>query len=332
VVLAAFRTRDDHAVASVRFHYQVNEGKPRVVELGESGGDAIRLLAAPDNAPENVRGLAAIDLARLTDDAGARLARDARLIYWFEATDSAGQSQRNRSDHRVELVDEQLVTNDIEARQASLREGVERAMEHARTASADLDALMDTPPQDPEFRRWTTRTQAAQARVIDDVDALARRVGAVVNVYVFNRMDDASAVDQMLPYFERHLLAPEERSGLPFRGPLYRTLWSALRERAIRVGGSLEKLLEMADIADRLAVDQAPAAYRMLGQSRKLVDGVGLEETLAEVRRTQREVERGLDRLDALMREWQTFESVVRFFRNLRQIEENLVDELKESK
>ena len=30
-----------------------------------------------------------------------------------------------------------------------------------QTASSDLDALADTPPQDPEFRRWTTRTQAA---------------------------------------------------------------------------------------------------------------------------------------------------------------------------
>ena len=199
-------------------------------------------------------------------------------------------------------------------------------------ALADLDALVDTPPQDPEFRRWTTRTQAAQARVIDDLDALARRVGAVVNVYVFNRMDDASAVDQMLPYFERHLLGPSESSGLPFRGPLYRTLWTALRERSIRVGGSIEKLLEMADIADRLAVDTAPSAYRMLGQSRKLKDQAGLARTLEEVRRTQLEVEKGLDRLDALMREWQTFESVVRFFKNLRQDEENIIRELKEPK
>ena len=134
VVLAAFRARDDHAVSAVRFHYQDNEGKPRVVELGESGGDAIRLIAAPENSPEHVRGIAALDLPRVLDDAGNKLDVEGRIVYWFEATDSAGQSQRNRSDHRIELRDDHHVTHDIEARQASLRKGVERAMEHARSA------------------------------------------------------------------------------------------------------------------------------------------------------------------------------------------------------
>ena len=329
IVLVGYTVRDDHRLQQIELHYRVNGGAPRKAVLDGEPDPAVRMLAAAERAPDHVLGVARLELTRIRDDRKAPLAKGSRVEFWIEARDSAEQMQRNRSDYRIELVAEPDVTGDIETRQTGLRETVERSIEHARRAAEDVVALRSVDPgESSEFRRLAGRAQAAQARVIDDAEALARRLRNVVNLYIFNRLDDRSSVDQILPYFERHLLTPTERTGVPYRGSLYRTLWSALQERAIAVGGSVGKLLEMASLADRLATDEAPRSYRVLGKVGRADAPANVEAALDEAAASQQRVADVLDQLDRLMREWQNFEGVVRFFKELRDTEQGLVNDL----
>ena len=107
-------------------------------------------------------------------------------------------------------------------------------------------------------------------------------------------------------------------------------MWTALQERAIRAGGSLGKLLEMADIADRLATDEAPQSYRILGSLGRGEDRESFDAALDRAAASQGRVTAALDRLDRLMREWQNFEGVVRFFKELRDKESGLVNDLED--
>jgi hypothetical protein len=171
--------------------------------------------------------------------------------------------------------------------------------------------------------------QASQARVIDQLDSLAAKVGVLVNLYVFNRLDDRSAADQILPYYERHLLEPAEPGAPPYRGDLYVTLWTAFTEKRIRLGDSQLKLLEMAHVAVGLATEQGPLAYRALGRAGTHADAAERESALAEADRALRTILDGLERLERLMREWESFEGVVGWFRSLREAQRVLLDEIK---
>jgi len=329
VVLVRFGVRDDHRVAAARVVYRVNDGKERVTALGESGGDVLRILGPAERAPGFLLGLAAFDLGRMRTDEDKPLSKGDVLSYHVNATDSAGHVQRTRATHKVELVTEEDLGQILEARQQELRESVDRAREHLGKASADLDAVRDLDAANQnEFRRGTGHAQAAQARVITDLDSLSRRLRGVLNLYVFNRLGDASAVDQILPYYERHLLEQTDQTGLPFRSSLYRGLWAAHQERAIRAGGPLTKLIEMSDLAARLAVDHAPQAYRALAAIRAKQDADAIRTSLDEASAEQTALSEGLERLARLMREWQSYEGVVRFFKSLREHEKGLVEEL----
>ncbi len=330
VVLIAFHAWDDHRVEAAKLHYQVNEGDERTVAAGEAGGDAIRTLAPPAGAPERVDGLIVLDLARLLRDDDQPVGRGDRVTFHFEATDSAGKRRRTRSTYRVEVVSEDDLGQMIQGRQQALRESVRRAEEGSYRATDLRGSLDDAREDGKEFRRLCGRARAAQARVGDTLDAVAQRVQGVVNLYIFNRLDDRSAVDQILPYYERHLLEPTDRTGVPFRGSLYRELWNALQEHRIRAGDAHRKLLEMADLADRLARDHSPRAYRALSRAAAAEIESDVTAALAEAQAEQKTVTDGLARLTRLMEEWESFEGVLRWFKGLRDSEQDLVNELKD--
>ena len=330
VVLIAFSARDDHRVTRASLYYRVNDDKERVVATGEAGGDALRPLRTPGLPPDHVRGVMAIDLTQLRKGNGKLVDKGDRLSFYFEATDSSGRKQRTRSTYRVELVTEEDLSQTIQGRQQELRESVRRADGRAHLAADRREQIKDTREDDQEFRRWTGLAQAAQARVIDDLDSVSRRVQGVLNLYVFNRLGDRSAANQILPYYERHLLLPSDRTAVPFDGRLYRGLWHALKERRIRAGDVHAKLVEMADLADRLATEHGPRAYRAIGQAATSRNEQELDIALADARAEQKTITDGLAKLSRLMREWESYEGVVRWFKALRDTEQGVVDEIKD--
>ncbi|MHC4136465.1 MAG: hypothetical protein ACYTDU_01625 [Planctomycetota bacterium] len=330
VVLVAFHARDDHRIQAAKLHYKVNDGEERTVAAGEAGDDAVRTLTPPEKSPARVDGLIVIDIARLRRDDDQPVGQGDRVTFYFEATDSAGKKQRTRSTYRVEVVSEDDLSQAIQGRQQALRDSVRRAEEGAHKASDVREMLEDVREDEKELRRVCGRARAAQARVSDTLDAVAHRVQGVVNLYVFNRLDDRSAADQILPYYERHLLEPSDRTGVPFRGTLYRSLWSALQDRRIRAGDAHKKLLEMADLADRLAAEHGPRAYRALSRAAAAENDPELTAALAEARAEQKTVTDGLAKLTRLMEEWESFEGVLRWFKGLRDAEQDLVNELRD--
>jgi len=324
-VLFAFNARDDYEIKSVRFRYTVNEGKQRVLPLGESGGDAVRILTPKTREQAFLPVLAVIDLAHLRTDGDKPVAKGDQITCIVEATDSAGQTQATRGTYRIDVVDEDA--RNIMARQNSLRDAVARSGQHARTAAADMEEVRAQRGRDAtEFRRWTGRAQAAQARVLSDLDSLARAIREVFNLYVFNRLGGGTAADQMIPYYERHLLG-SAKSGITFPGALYSDLWRAQNEKAIRARGGLAKLLEMTDLSDRLATRHAPAAYKAIARIGSL-RGKPRDAVVADAIREQRAIEEGIARLERLMSEWQSYEGVVRFFKELRRRERDFKEKL----
>ncbi len=100
------------------------------------------------------------------------------------------------------------------------------------------------------------------------------------------------------------------------------------REHAIRATGALGKLIEMADLADRLAADHGPIAYKALrrlgGRIASAEGDLALREAVAQ----QKIIRDGLDRLERLMVEWQSYEGIVRFFKGLRDKQRGFLDDL----
>lgn len=326
-VLLAFNAQDDYEVVTARLVYKVNDGKERVLPLGESGGSAVRLTTRTQREPAFLPVVAVLDIALLRTDDDKPLAKGDQLVCQVEATDSAGQTQRSRSTYRIDVVDDD--SRHIDQRQGSLRESVDKTAKNARKASTDMDEVRVQRGRDAtEFRRWTGRAQAAQARVLSDLDSLARAIREVFNLYVFNRLESGTTADQMLPYYERHLLE-SAKTGTAFTGALYRDLWRAQNERAIRARGALAKLLEMADLSDRLAADHAPRAYKAIARIGNGGTKEEVDATIAEAIREQKEVGDGLALLARLMREWQSFEGVVRYFKDLQRQETDFREKLK---
>jgi len=329
VVLVAFTAEDDHRVDSVTLRYRINEEAERQVAVGESGGDALRVLVPSTHAPTGLPGIFAFDLAQLRRDDGKLVDKGDRLSFVLEAVDSSGRRRETRGAQRVDLVGQEELAQSLQGRQQELREGVRRADNRARDAADKLELVRDTAGDPREFRRWNGLAQAAQARVIDQLDALTRRVEGLFNLYVFNRLEDRSAADQILPFVERHLLEPAAAGDPPFRGELYSGLWTATREKRIRVGDAQAKLLEMAALAGVLATEEGPRAYRAIGRVGTAASPEEREAALTEARAALTVILDGLERLDRLMREWESYEGVVRWFRGLREIEQSIVDDLK---
>jgi len=157
---------------------------------------------------------------------------------------------------------------------------------------------------------------------------LSGHLRGLVNLYVFNRLDDAATANQVLPFYESHLLRRSGKSDAPFQGALYRDMWKAQQASRIRAGGAYLQLLEMADLSDRLAADRGPAAYAALREATRAAGKTDPFEFVRMASREQEQVDDGLRRLRRLMREWQSYEGVIRGFRRLREDEARIVEEL----
>jgi len=338
ILLVAFTARDDHRIAEARLHYTVAQGQERIARLGDPAGEAVRLVASSASRPDSVLAIAAIDLALLRRDDGKPLDRGDIVRFRIEAADSSGKVESTppaASAMQAEVVSEEEIGREVQNLQQTLKETLDRARKQARDAGFAASTLKDTVDAAPaglaeELRGPVGRAQSAQARVGDELQSLASQLFRIFNLHVFNRIDDRSAVEQLLPYFERHLLEPVEGTAAPFRSGLYRALWSASLDRSLRAGGALGKLLEMADLADRLAADEAPQAYRGLGAILRTKEAPAAAEALRGARAAQSRIEEGLDRLARLMGEWQNYESVVRFFKQLKERQRNIVETTKD--
>jgi hypothetical protein len=333
VVLVAFAAQDDHRVDGVTLRYHINEEPEHVVQAAESGGPAVRVLLPDAHPPEELLGVFAIDLSQLQRQDGKLIDRGDRLSYQLEAIDSGGKIRQMRGPQRIDVVGDEELGQMLEGRQQELRDTVRRADSRARETLEKVALARDSLAVPQEFRHAKDLAQASQGRVLEQLEALAPRAGNVLNLYVFNRLDDKSAAEQMLPFYERHLLAPADAAAPPFRGELYRQLWTAYTEKRIRLGDAQLKLLEMAFIADGLVTDQGPRAYRALGRAGSAADAQERTQALAEADTALRAILDGLERLDRLMREWESYEGVVNWFKSLKATEEIIVDELsKENK
>jgi len=358
VALIAFSARDDHRVSQARFVYKIEGEDEQTIILGDAtSGDAdsasaaVRFLrdtgasGSPADSSEDgakakdgdsVLGLVAMDLARLKRADGSSVGLDAKISYRIEVTDSAGKITKTRDGRMIHTTDERDIETNVAGRQRDLHEGVNRTDTQAATVRVELAELeAASPAASPtgavsasELRRQLGRAQAATGRLVDQLSMLSGHLRGLVNLYVFNRLDDAATANQVLPFYETHLLTRSGKSDAPFKGALYRELWKAQQASRIRAGGAYLQLLEMADLSDRLAADRGPAAYAALREATRSAGKTDPFELVRAASREQEQIEDGLRRLRRLMREWQSYEGVIRGFRRLKEDEARIVEEL----
>ncbi|MHC4847629.1 MAG: hypothetical protein ACYTEG_04160 [Planctomycetota bacterium] len=337
VLLISFRARDDHRLDAARFRYRIGAAEERVIEMGESEGDAVRFLRGAESNEQLLIGLVAVDVEKLRTADGKVLREDDEITYSIEVVDSAGKQTSTRAGRRAIVVPVNQVEEDIEGRKRDLRESAERTETQASTVGVELlEAASEAPTATPtggtadDFQRQLSRSLSAMGRLSDQLGIVSGQVRGMLNLYVLNRLDDKATAEQALPYYERHLLAKREKGDAPFRGELYRSLWEGKQKSALRAGGAYLPLMEMADLADRLAADHGPSVYKALRDaSRPGVDDGSARGFLRHATEEHAVVENGLRRLRRLMREWQNYEGVVRGLRRLRAAEERIVEELK---
>ncbi len=327
VVLVGFNARDDHRIDRTVLRYAVGEDKPREAVFGDAGGDAVSSQRGSERAGGRLVGVFSLDLARFRNLKGEALSKGDQITFRLIVEDSKGQKRETRAEYRVQVVGEGDLDGALVARKGDLRGSLERTLEKALDVERRLDDIDGARGDRAEFRRLCNSSQAAQARVIEDIEAIARRVQSILDTYVFNRLGDRSSADQMLPFYERHLLQ-REGSGRAFGGELYGDIWAAYNEKAIRVGDAHIKLVEMAGLADRLAAEHGPQGYRGLGEMARAADEATYGNAKRKVATAQRKVADGLKRLRRLTQEWQNYEGVIRFFRDLQRRQQQIVEDL----
>ncbi|MFQ5843962.1 MAG: DUF4175 family protein, partial [Planctomycetota bacterium] len=333
VLLMRFEAHDDYRITGTELVYQVAGGKERSLGLGGAERPGVRLAQAEPVAPERVWGLVSLDFNVLRRDDGRPVERGNAVLYRLRITDSAGQVTETPL-RRVDLVPERELARTVEGRQQALFEAVERTRRKSREAGGLLTSLSDAYPGQgtpgPQALLWSRRARSAEGRIGQELRRISVKVGDLLNLYVFNRLDDASAADQMLPFYERHLLERGATGDAAFRAALYRGLWAAVEERAIRVGGSPAKLLRMSAVSHRLAGEVAPRVYRALDRFTLGPEPAAAEPLLRTALEGHKALEEGLALLGRLMREWRTYEGVVQAFKLILEIENRVERELKD--
>ena len=327
VLLVRFEAHDDYRITDTELIYKIGDQESRTLKLGAARRDGAHLAQAQPAQAARVWGLAVLDFSLLQQADGRPLARGTDFEYRLRVTDSAGKVTETPA-RGVNLVAEKEIVRGVEGHQQTLFDRVDRARRKSQEAEALLRSLNDAFAEDGGGALlWARRARSAEGRVGQDMQRIASRVSNILNDYTFNRLDDPSAADQMLPFYERHLL-DADGGPVPFRDTLYRDLWSAVQERAIRVGGSPHKLLQMAALSHYLAGDVAPVVYQALDQ-------LTLGPQPAEARRLleiavdkHKELADGLRTLTRLLREWRTYEGVVQTFKLILEIQSDVRDEL----
>jgi hypothetical protein len=218
----------------------------------------------------------------------------------------------------VQIVDSAQLIAAIGKSFRTLREEVGQAFEiqaDRRGRLQDLLAREGVPPG--EFAQALTGIEVGQGRVVTACERVHRGLMRAFDVHLWNRLDPSQAAAQVIDLYREHSRSLREPVALD--PAFYRDLQQ--RRRAGTLGAmetTLDPILAMIGLCDRLATTAGPEAARLLAEAQVAGSAASQAQTLAQASRVQAEIEQALQQLLLRLEEWNDYQDLIQETRALR--------------
>jgi hypothetical protein len=231
----------------------------------------------------------------------------------------------------VQIVDAPQLAAAIGRLFRGLREETEQALEIQVDRRTRLDELVARDVGSTEFTQTLTGIEVGQGRVVTAAERVHRGLMRAFDLHLWNRLEPSQHAAKVVDLYRTASDTLSEPVSLS--APFYRDLLA--RRAAGTLGGmetTLDPILQMIALADRLAVTDGPEAGRLLAEAQVARAGSErsalLQRTLAAQQRMQDTLRDLLQRLE----EWNDYQDLVQEARALRDRQRDLQTRTEEAR
>jgi len=232
----------------------------------------------------------------------------------------------------VQVVDAPQLAAVIGRTFRSLREEVGSALEiqsDRRARLEEIAAVDDTP--EAQLSQSLTGVEVGQGRIAGATERLHRGLMRAFDLHLWNRLETSQHAAQVIELFKQH--SSTLREPIALDPAFYRDLQQ--RRQSGTLGAmetTLDPILSMLAVADRLATTSAPEASRLLAQVQVARDRNERIELVQRTLKVQGEIEQALKQLLERLEEWNDYQDVIQVTRALRDRQRDLQNRTEEAK
>lgn len=237
----------------------------------------------------------------------------------------------------IQIVDPQQLAGLIAKQFRRLREEVEQADGIQRDRTERLAELITRQaegamrPSEAETAQILTGVEVGQGRVQSAVQRVTRGMMRAFDLHLWNRLEPSQHAATVVSLYREHAASLTEPLSLD--PTFYRDL--SARRRAGTLGAmetTLDPILAMFEMADKLARDDAPEVTRLLAAAQVARGESDRAPLLAEARRRQQNIQEVLKQLLLRLEEWNDYQDLVQEVRALRDRQRDLQNRTQEAR
>jgi len=218
----------------------------------------------------------------------------------------------------VQVVEQTQLAEHLAKLFRNLREETQQAFDIQQDRRNRLETLaVDLKASSAEFAPILASIEVGQSRVQGSSERLHRGLMRAFDHHLWNRLETSPNAGQVVELYQRHSQGLTQP--LSYDPEFYRDL--NRRRTAGTLGAmetTLDPILQMIAIADRLANEDAPKAARLLAAAQVARAGGELERMLAETLAMQDRIQQALQALLLRLADWHDFQDLIQEARALR--------------
>ena len=237
----------------------------------------------------------------------------------------------------VQIVDPPQLASLIAKRFRRLREEVEQAESIQTDRRARLQDLLgrgaegEAPASAGEVAQVLTSVEVGQGRIQSAIQRVHRGLMRAFDLHLWNRLETSQNAESVVRLFEERAAAAAEPLALD--PAFYRDL--SERRSAGTLGAmetTLDPILTMIALTDRLATEDAPEALRLLAKAQVARGEQDRAPLLEEAQTRQQRIEEVLQQLLLRLEEWNDYQDLVQEVRALRDRQRDLQNRTQEAR
>ncbi len=260
-----------------------------------------------------------LELVELKELLGAQRSADG-LSLQIDFTDNR-QPEANTTQlprRQVQIVDLTQLAAAIARQFRALREEAEQSLDLQNDRNARLvDLLATSPTPSSATAQVLTAIEVGQGRIQSSIERLLRGTMRAFDLHLWNRLDPSPGTAAVVEFY----VAWHRQHGEPiaYQPQFYREVAQRRRDGAIpAMEQSLDPILQMVSVCDRLATEHSPPALRHLAEAQVARTGAELEHALRAAGADQDRLAALLQELLGRLDEWNDYQDLVQEARTLK--------------
>jgi hypothetical protein len=224
----------------------------------------------------------------------------------------------------VQIVDQSQLAAAIARHFRGLREEVEQALDLQNDRRARLgDLLAQSPAPGAATAQALTAIEVGQGRVQSAADRLVRGAMRAFDLHLWNRLEPSPGAAAVVDFYREWHTA--HGTAVAHQPQFYREVHERRRSGAIpAMERSLDPILAMTLLADRLATDLSPPLLRHLAEAQVARGAADLEQRLRATAELQDGIAAVLKELLLRLDEWNDYQDLVQAARALREQQQDV--------